>query len=119
MSGPEWASWLGVPLWIGGLAFLLWLWLSGRIMLRTDHEAAMTVERQRADEQVEAAELRVADLQNRVDHVVVDRDAWREAHDAEVQARLQAEKAATALLESTNISLALLGALKDALGGKG
>lgn len=112
---PEWAGAIGVPLWIGGLAFMLWLWLSGRVMLAKDHQAALALERKRADEQVESAELRVADLQNRVEHLVVDRDAWREAHDAEVAARLAAEKAASKLLEASNVSVKLIDALTKAL----
>lgn len=114
---PEWAGAVGVPLWIGGLGFLLWLWLSGRVMRTTDHQAALAAERQRTDEQVESAELRVADLQNRVEHLVVDRDAWREAHDAEVAARLAAEKAAAKLLDATNVSAKLIDALTKAIPG--
>jgi len=49
---------------------------------------------------------------------VVDRDAWREAHREETRARQAAEKAATALMETGQISLALLSALKDALSGR-
>lgn len=118
-SGAEWASWLGIPVWIGGLGFVLWLWLTKKIMLVSDHDTALAVERRRADEQVESAELRVSDLQNRIDHLVVDRDAWREAHDAEVEARVAAEKAAAKLLETSDLSVRLLDALTESLRAKG
>lgn len=121
-------TWLGIPAWIIGLGTVLWLWLRGVVMLTSDHRAALVARTVACDAQVEAiqaeADARVAEverrvdgLQDRLDHVVVDRDAWRDAHHEEARARQAAERAAAALMETGQISLALLAALKDALGG--
>ena len=126
---PEWAAALGVPVWIGGLAFVLWLWISGKVVLTTDRDKALTEHRascdaelsavrSEADSKVATTAAALARLQDRIDHLVVDRDAWREAHREEVLARQAAERAAAALMETGQISLALLAALKDALAGR-
>jgi hypothetical protein len=62
-----------------------------------------------------AHDNRVKALQSRLEAVIADRDAWREAHRVEVGARQSAEKATSQLMESSNVSMALLAALKDAL----
>lgn len=125
----EWAAALGIPVWLGGLAFLIWLWLRGVIILAKDHDAALidrrtscdaelTAVRSEAAGRVASAEEAVRRLADRIEHVVVDRDAWREAHREEVLARQAADRAAAALMETGQISLALLAALKDALAGR-
>jgi hypothetical protein len=126
---PEWAAALGVPVWLGGLAFVLWLWLGGKVVLATDRDKALADHRTSCDAELAAvrseADSKVATttaalgrLQDRIDHLVVDRDAWREAHREEVLARQAAERAAAALRDTGQISLALLAALKDALAGR-
>jgi len=126
---PEWAAALGVPVWLGGLAFVLWLWLGGKVVLSTDRDRALADHRTSCDAELAAvrgeADSKVGHttralerLQDRIDHLVVDRDAWREAHREEVRARQAAERAAAALMETGQISLALLSALKDALAGR-
>lgn len=115
---PEWATYLGVPVWIGGLGLLLWLWLSGRVFTKAtcdDRVAAAVAE---CDVERQGWGRERAALQARLDAVVADRDAWRATAKEEAEARQAAEKAAAALMESTNISLALLSALKDALQGR-
>lgn len=125
----EVAAALGVPVWLGGFAFLIWLWLKGVIILAKDHDAAMAAARASCDTELAAvkatadvqatnAKVRVEALTDRIDHLVVDRDAWREAHREEAMARQAAERAAAALMETGQVSLALLGALKDALAGR-
>lgn len=132
LDGPpnaaEVISWLGIPAWIVGLGTVLWLWLRGIVMLTKDHREALDARSTACEERVEAiqseadskvaeVERRVDALQDRLEHVVVDRDAWRDAHHEEARARQAAERAAAALMETGQISLALLAALKDAIGG--
>lgn len=117
-SFPTWAGALGVPVWLGGLAFVLWLWLGGKVTRTTDCDDRVAALETAHAAEVAEVEARADALQQRVDALVVDRDAWREAHREETRARQAAEKAATALMETGQISLALLSALKDALGGR-
>jgi hypothetical protein len=122
-------EWLGIPAWILGIGTVLVLWLRGVIMLTSDHRG--TVEAQKAacaaevaairsetDARIREIERRADALQDRNEHLVSDRDAWRDAHHEETRARQAAERAAAALMETGQISLALLGALKDALAGR-
>lgn len=122
-------EWLGIPAWILGIGTVLWLWLRGVIMLTKDHDAALvekdhaceqisTAVRSEADAKVSEIERHNASIRDRLDHVVVDRDAWRDAYEEETRARQAAERAAAAAMESGQISLALLAALKDALAGR-
>lgn len=122
-------EWLGIPAWILGIGTVLVLWLRGVIMLTSDHrtalaekdascEAVATAVRSEADAKVAEIERRANALEDRVEHLVVDRDAWREAQEEQARARQAAERAAAAAMESGQISLALLAALKDALGGR-
>lgn len=130
-------EWVGIPSGILGLGLPLLLILRGTLMLTSEHDKQMAAERQRseivaktererceavaaaelrrASEQYEAAELRVVDLQNRVDHLIVDRNTWREACEAQAQARLASEHASAQLIEAQQLGLGLLAALKDAL----
>lgn len=111
-------QWLSIPAWVTGLGVPLALWLRGTLLLRSDHDKAMAAQRQTCDAELAAEVQQRKALQDRIDHLVPDRDAWREAH-AEAQRALQAsERAAAALMETGQISLALLGALKDALAGR-
>lgn len=127
-NAAEVISWLGIPAWIVGLGTVLWLWLRGIVMLTKDHREALDARSTACDAEVAAieseanarvaqVERRAEDLQDRLDHVIVDRDAWRDAYHEEARARQAAERAAAALMETGQISLALLSALKDALGG--
>jgi hypothetical protein len=134
----ELLTWLGIPSGIIGIGLPLLLWLRGTIMLTSDHtrqvaaleaahatalaecrraaDAELTAAQSAAEVQrtAEAATMRA--LQERLDHVVADRDAWRDAQQEEAAARAASERAAAALMEQGQVSLALLGALKDALG---
>lgn len=125
-ADPPIPSWVGIPSGILGLGLPLVLILRGTLMLTSEHEKRLVLERQacqqvadaelrRSQEQYESAELRVLDLQNRVALAEADRDAWRTAHEAQAQARLAAEHAAAQLIEAQQLGLGLLGALKDAL----
>ena len=115
---PAWAGALGVPVWLGGLAFVLWLWLGGKVQRTTDCDATVAALAKAHTAELAEVEARAEALQQRVEALVVDRDAWREAHREETRARQAAEKAAAALMETGQISLALLSALKDALAGR-
>ncbi len=132
-AGPPGAGevieWLGIPAWILGIATVLVLWLRGIVMLTSDHRTQMadkdetcraiaTAVKLEADTRVKQVEQRAEVLTDRIDHLVVDRDAWREAQEEQARARQAAERAAAAAMESGQISLALLAALKDALGGR-
>jgi hypothetical protein len=112
---PEWAAMLGVPVWLGGAAFLIWLLLTRKLVTRAERDEVLEALRVAHDSVMAEVEGRAGALANRVEALVVDRDAWREAHHEETRARQAAEKAAAALMESGQISLALLSALKDAL----
>jgi hypothetical protein len=122
-------EWLGIPAWILGIGTILVLWLRGVIMLTSDHRAALAEKdenchavteavKSEANARIAEVERRANALQDRIDHLVVDRDAWREAQEEQARARQAAERAAAASMESGQISLALLAALKDALAGK-
>lgn len=122
-------EWLGIPAWILGIGTVLVLWLRGVIMLTSDHREALAAKdascssivaavKSEADAKVAEVQRRAEALSDRVEHLVVDRDAWREAQEEQARARQAAERAAAAAMESGQISLALLGALKDALAGK-
>lgn len=117
---PELAGWLGIPVWLGGLAFLLWLLLGGRLVRREDCDARVTAAVQAKQLEWDAekgqADARLTEMSARLTAVVADRDAWRDAHGAEVEARRAAEHAAGKLMETGNLSLALLDALKTQLG---
>lgn len=128
-NAAEVIEWLGIPAWIVGLGTALFLWLRGVIMLTKDHRAQMAAKddaceaivaavQSEADSQVTEVERRAKALEDRVENLVVDRDAWREAEQEQARARQAAERAAAAAMESGQISLALLAALKDALGGR-
>lgn len=130
---PDLPAWLGLLNSIVGglvLGLVLWLWLTGilvrgadvevRLQERTDaHTAtveALKVAHDAAQKSLEDShKSRVQALTARLDAVVADRDAWRTAHGEEVTARRTAEANTAQMLESSNIALGLLGALKDAL----
>lgn len=118
-----WPSWLALPANLGAVALLLWLQLTGKQYRREDALAMVAVERERGDERVADCEKRnqerLADaekrygiLETRLDAVVADRNAWREAHHQEVQARATAEAATTKLLSATDVTVRLLDALE-------
>lgn len=116
-------------MWLGGAVFLIWLLLGRKLITAGEHEDTCAALRKThadalaARDAAHASRLaevvaRVEQLDSRVQALVVDRDAWREAHHEETLARQASEKAAAALMETGQISLALLSALKDALGGR-
>lgn len=118
-----WPSWLALPANLGAVALLLWLQLTGKQYRREDALAMVAAERARGDERVADCEKRnlerLADsqkryeiLETRLDAVVADRNAWREAHHQEVQARASAEQATTKLLSATDVTVRLLDALE-------
>lgn len=118
-----WPSWLALPANLGAVALLLWLQLTGRQVRREDVERLLTAERTRAEERMKDCEARNqerlverdrlhAALETRLDAVVADRNAWREAHHQEVQARSTAEQATQKLLSATDVTVRLLDALE-------
>ena len=112
---PTWAAALGVPVWLGGAAILIWLLLTRRIVTSGERDDALAALQLAHDAELAEVENRAKALDDRVEALVVDRGAWRDAHREEAAARRAAEAAAAALMESGQISLALLSALKDAL----
>lgn len=103
----EWASWLGVPLWVGGLGLLAWLLLSGRLRRREDCAELIAARTAECDQ-----------LADRLAAVIADRDAWREAAREEADARQASDRAAAQLMDSTNLSVQLLQALQEAMRGR-
>jgi hypothetical protein len=126
-------AWLNLVNGIGALGvtmLVLWLWLNGvlvrgkdvdvRLKERDDaHAREIELIRSGHADSVTALNLandnRVKMLTARLDAVVADRDAWREASQEEAAARRAAESATLQLMESTNVTMALLSALKDSL----
>lgn len=96
---------------IAALVTILSLWLRGTLKRSKDCDEQATAAAAAAKAQLDA-------VQTRLDAVVADRDAWREAQREEAEARRAAERMARDMMESTNISLALLSALKDMAAGK-
>ena len=102
-------TWVGVPTGIAGLVIPLTLWLSRRVMLRSDHDE--DVARREREWERERREHR-----ERVANLTADRDAWRVAHREEARAVVEAQRATAALMETGSISRDLLAALRDAVG---
>lgn len=113
-----------------GLGILVFLMVKGIIVTATSADERVRVQQQSCETQVMliqsshadaltavnlAQDNRVKALTQRLDAVVADRDAWREAHSEEAGARRAAESATRQLMESGNVTMALLSALKDAL----
>lgn len=126
-------AWVNLVNGIGALGvtfIVLWLWLNGVLVRGKDVEVRL---KERDDSHAREVELiqsahgdsvtalnlshdnRVRMLTARLDAVVADRDAWREASQEEAAARRAAESATLQLMESSNITMALLSALKDSL----
>lgn len=114
-AGPAWPAWIALPANLACVSLLLWLVLTGKLYRVEDMDRAVAAERARGDERVKAAEDRYRVLHERVEAVVTDRDAWRDAHTAEVEARRLAEGASAKLLESTSVTVRLLDALERSL----
>lgn len=117
---------------IGGIALglILWLWLNGTLQrskdcadrvaaLNDSHAIEITLVQSAHADALTALNLahdnRVKLLLARLDAVVADRDAWRDAHNEEAAARRAAESATRQLMESGNIAMELLSALKDSM----
>lgn len=66
-----------------------------------------------AQAEAKAAELARLLIEQRLEAVIADRDAWRLAHSEEVDARRASEQATRNLMDVGQISLALLQALRD------
>lgn len=118
-----WPNWLALPANLGAVALLLWLMLTGRQLRREDVDAMLAAERERADERVAdceqrgrerlaEAQARFALVEQRLDAVVADRNAWREAHHQETLARATAEQSTAKLLSATDVTVRLLDALE-------
>lgn len=118
-----WPDWLALPANLGAVALLLWLMLTGRQVRREDVTALLAAERARGDERVAECDARSAErlaelgkretmLTDRLDAVIADRNAWREAHHQEVEARHTAEASTAKLLSATDVTVRLLDALE-------
>lgn len=114
-TGAAWPAWIALPANLACVSLLLWLVLTGKLYRAEDMQAAVAAERARGDERVAAEHAQLVQLQDRVDALVADRDAWRVAHTAEVEARRLAEGASAKLLESTSVTVRLLDALERSL----
>lgn len=101
-------QWIQTGVALAAVGFFLGLWLKGFLRRTAD------VEREKAALK-EVQDARVAAAQARIDALVADRDAWRTAHSEEAAARRAAEQSAQQLMETSNIALGLLSALKDVM----
>lgn len=126
-------AWVNLVNGIGALGvtfIVLWLWLNGVLVRGKDVEVRLKERDSSHAREVELIQSAHADsvtalnlshdnrvrmLTARLDAVVADRDAWREASQEEAAARRAAESATLQLMESTNVTMALLSALKDSL----
>lgn len=126
----NWPAWIALPANLTAVILLLWGWWRGELIRLPVHAAAIASERDHADERVAAAEAlaeeRLVGMQReldahraRLEAVVADRDAWRTAHSAEVDARRQSEQAAAKLVEAQGVTVRLLTALERIMGGHG
>lgn len=122
-AAAPWPQWVVLPVQLGALLLLLYLWLSGRLLRKEETERALAAERRAADDRVEgiralaearvaAAEAVTAELRLRVQALVIDRDAWRQAHSAEVEALQHAERASLELMQSSTVTIRLLEAVE-------
>lgn len=113
-----------------GLGILVFLLVKGIIVTATAADERVRVQQEACDKQlglIQAAHAdtltalnlahdnRVRQLTQRLDAIVADRDAWHEAYTEEAAARRAAETATRQLMESGNVTMALLSALKDSL----
>lgn len=124
---PQWLTSAGV---IGTLILVLGLWIRGTLLrakdcdarvqeLKESHTRELALIRDAHADQLTALNLahdnRVKMLTQRLDAVVADRDAWRQAHSDEAEARRVGEHVNSQLMESTNVTMALLSALRESL----
>lgn len=111
---------LGIPAWVIGLGLALFLILKGTLVLGSDADERTRVATKAATAVAEAEKsqltIRANELNARLDALIADRNAWRDAHGAEVEARRAAENTAAKLLDTGNLALALLEALKEQVG---
>lgn len=124
----DWPAWIALPANLTAVVLLLWGWWRGELIRKPVHEAALASERAHAAEQVVAARsiaderlagvVREAEaLRARMEALIADRDAWRTAHAAEVDARRQSEQASAKLVEAQGVTVRLLSALERIMGG--
>lgn len=106
---PKWANDLGA---IGALILVLGLWLSGRLVRRSDCDDLLKAE-------LEGVIRERDHLEQQRDQALADVKAWREACRTAGETAAAAQSATRALLDANNISIGLLGALRDSLGVNG
>lgn len=115
-----WPQWVAIPANLVGFALLGYVILSGKWVRKEDTDAELTAATKAAealaDERVRGAERVVVELRERLAAVVVDRDAWRQAHQAEVEALQHAERTSAELMQGNQVTVGLMQALGAALG---
>lgn len=134
---PGWLQALSSVVGGVGLGVLVWLLVYGPLGRRSDcdarcaalteaHEQEMSLINNAHGDTLTALNLandnRVKSVTLRLDGVIeereqlrADKEAWRAAYTEEAGARRAAETATRQLMESTNVTAALLSALKDAM----
>lgn len=127
--GDNWPVWIAIPANLFAVALMGWGWWRGELIRKPAHEAEVAQVRQLAAQQVAGAEQlaeerkagverELAQVLRRMDAVVADRDAWRVAHSAEVDARREAEQAAAKIVEAQGVTVRLLSALEAIMAGR-
>lgn len=125
-----WPDWIAVPANLFAVGLLGYLVLTGRWKRTIDVDAMIAAVEEAAEERVAAAGRLAAEqvagihrelalVRERLTSVIADRDAWREAHGAEVEARRQSERTSSAALEAQGVTVRLLTALESLLAGRG
>lgn len=72
-------NWLTAIGWLGGIVFVLRLWLNGTLVRRKDVDTG-------AAEMRAAFDVRYSALADRCESLRADRDAWRDAHGTAIEA---------------------------------
>lgn len=134
---PGWLQALSSVVGGVGLGFLVWLLIYGPLGRRSDCDARLEAQKAAHEHEIVlindahadaltalnlAMDNRVKSITLRLDGVIEereqlrsDKEAWRAAYTEEAGARRAAETATRQLMESTNVTAALLSALKDAM----
>lgn len=130
-GGADIPNWVSLPTNVGLAGAVAWAVWTGKLRRAVDCEAEKAALIQAhaheiaaatalCDEKLRTAEALRAAAETRLAAVLVDRDRWREAHGASIEALRASEAAGAAAMDSNGVVAKLLTALESALdrGGK-
>ena len=113
---PEWLAYVNTGGTVGLLVLIIFFWMTGKIMRSGDVEKLLEAANSHCEVRVEALERETSRIREDLAHVIADRDAWREAHREDVAACQAAERAASQLMESANLTASLIALVRDSMG---